>query len=210
MGPKRFSRKELAKFQVDALDEHGRIFLRCQICGAIWQPKINRRGQLAKNYWHCPQQALHDELVTREEVAYHEAGHAVLGHLLGIHIDHATIIPKEHIAGQVSYSINLAKLPPSQQVMITLAGPIAEDLVTKSPRFETFEDLMVHSASDARGVLAVIERYQNEVDVPGHYEVARYLLNKHRPAINAVAEALLKHGQIPGETVATLVNGAEG
>ncbi len=208
MTPKRFSKRELAKVNVDVLKEQKLLFLRCQVCGHIWQPRLTRAGQLIEGYWRCPNLSYHDSIVTREEVAYHEAGHAGLGHLLGIHIDHATIVPRDNIFGQVCYSINLAKLPPSQQVMIALAGPIAEDMVTKSPRFETFDDLMRHSESDGRGVLEVVARHRHEVDVPGHYKVARYLLDKHRHAIMNVAQLLLQKDYISGEVVAQVVNQA--
>jgi len=204
--PKKFSRKELAKVQVDILKEQGRLFLQCQTCGTIWLLPITKLGKLRPNYWVCPNQQQHGSMVTKQEVAYHEAGHAVVGHLLGIPIDYATIIPQYNVAGQVSYTINLGKLPPSQQVMITLAGPIAEDMVTTSPRFQSFEDLMYHSESDGRGVLAIIERHQHEVDIPAHYDVAKYLLTKHRQAVERVASALLKHGQLPGEDVAKIIS----
>ncbi|MDM8519877.1 hypothetical protein QUF64_07500 [Anaerolineales bacterium HSG6] len=204
--PKRFSRSELAKFKIDVLKEQGQVFLKCQECGKIWLPKTNQRGRLAPDYWRCPNQELHSQNPTKEEVAYHEAGHAVIAHYLGIAIDYATIEPNKNIVGQVRYTISLDKLPPSQQVMITLAGPIAEDMVTASPRFVTFEDLMTYSASDGHGVLRVINKYQDQVDMDGHYEVATYLLNKYRPAVEAVAQALLDEGKLLGENLVAMID----
>ena len=204
--PKKFSRTELAKFKVDVLKEQGQVFLKCQKCGKIWLPKINQRGRLLPDYWKCPNQEFHNQTPTKEEVAYHEAGHAVIAHYLGIAIDYATIEPEANIAGQVRYTINLDKLPPSQQVMITLAGPIAEDMVTTTPRFVTFDDLMTYSTSDGQGVLRVINKYKDQVDMDGHYEVATYLLNKHRSAVEAVAQALLDEGKLLGEKLVAMID----
>jgi ATP-dependent Zn protease len=161
---------------------------------------------LLPEYWKCPSEASHQQLVTKEEVAYHESGHAVIAHLLGVAIDYATIVPNGTIAGQVRYTITLDKLPPSQQVMITLAGPIAEDMVTASPRFVTFDDLMSYSESDGWGVLRVVNLYKDEVDIPGHYDVAKYLINKHRDAIEAVAKSLMKHKKLFGEAIVAMID----
>lgn len=204
--PKKFSKIELAKVNVDVLRQNNQLFLRCQICGTIWLPKTNQKGQLLPGYWQCPNAAVHNSMLTREEVAYHEAGHAVMGYLLGVGIDYATIEPNNEVAGRVSYVVSLDKLPPSQQVMITLAGPIAEDMVTATPRFATFDDLMYHSEGDGRGVLQVINRYRDEVDVPGHYKVAKYLLKKHRRAVEVVAQELLTQDRLSGERIVTIVN----
>ena len=43
-------------------------------------------------------EAEHERLTDRQ-VAIHEAGHAVVGHLVGVAIDHVTIIPKGFVAG---------------------------------------------------------------------------------------------------------------
>ncbi len=203
--PKRFSATELAKVNVEVIKQQGKLFLRCQICGAVWLPATNKLGQLLNGYWRCPNTP-HKNMPTKEEVAYHEAGHAVIGQLLGVRIDHVTIVPNDKIAGQVVYTVSFDKLPPSQQVMISIAGPIAEDMVTKTPRFATFEDLLSFSESDGRGVLKTIVRYRNEVDVPGHYRVATYLLNKHRHSIDEVAKALLAKQKLTGEEVAIIVS----
>ena len=37
--------------------------------------------------------------LTDRQTAIHEAGHAVVGHLVGVAIDHVTIIPKGFVAG---------------------------------------------------------------------------------------------------------------
>jgi len=208
IAPKKFSKTELAKVKVDIVKRQGKIFLHCLTCGTFWLPPTNKLGQLVQGYWQCPNREMHEQMVTQTEVAYHEAGHVVMGYLLGINVDYATIIPKEQIAGQVGYSMSLQKLPPSQQVMIALAGPIAEDMVTKTPRFATFDDVMHHSESDGRGVLQVISKYRNQVDVPGHYQVATYLLNKHRAAIEVVAKALLEHGEMVGDALVRLIRQA--
>lgn len=204
--PKSFSKTELAKVKVDILRQRNQLFLRCQICGKIWLLKTNQKGQLLPGYWQCPNAAVHKSMLTRQEVAYHEAGHAVMGHLLGVGIDYATIEPNNEIAGRVSYVVSLDKLPPSQQVMITLAGPIAEDMVTSTPRFATFDDLMYHSEGDGQGVLQVINRYRDEVDLPGHYKVARYLLEKHRRVIELVAQELLTQDRLSGERIVAIIN----
>ncbi|GEM_PF-6224900 len=198
------SATDLAKVNVEILKEHGNIFLRCQICGAVWLPATNKMGQLLKGYWKCPHSP-HKNIPTKKEVAYHESGHAVMGHLLGVRVDHATIVPNNSVAGQVVYTVTFDKLPPSQQVMIAIAGPIAEDMVTETPRFATFEDLLTFSESDGRGVIQAINRYRKEVDVPGHYQVATYLLNKHRQSIDEIAQSLLEKNRLTGKEVAEII-----
>ena len=41
--------------------------------------------------------------IDREVVAYHEAGHAVVAHLLGLTVDHITIVPDGDISGHVMH-----------------------------------------------------------------------------------------------------------
>ena len=156
--PNAFTPIELAKVNVEILRQQGNTFLRCLICGAVWPPATQGR-RLLPNYWHCPNHP-HHGVPTRKEVAYHEAGHAVMAHLLGIPIVEASIEVSAGTLGHVSYTTPFENLPPSQQVMITLAGPIAEDMITKIPRFVTFEDIFQHSESDWRGVVVTLNRHK--------------------------------------------------
>ena len=53
-GPKRFSKPELEKVDVEILERHRSIQLLCKRCGQIWSPELKPGGgKFPRGYWRC-------------------------------------------------------------------------------------------------------------------------------------------------------------
>jgi hypothetical protein len=88
-----------------------------------------------------------DDRIAR--VAFHEAGHAVIGSALALPISYATVRPFNDWAGHVMFASNFVNVGSEPHLLLTLAGPVAEQRqFPTAPRLD-------HSI-DMRGALAII------------------------------------------------------
>jgi hypothetical protein len=62
----------------------------------------------------------------RDRVAYHEAGHAVIGAAFNVPISYATVRPDAVWAGHVLFSVKMTQIDCSAYMLLTLAGEAAE------------------------------------------------------------------------------------
>jgi ATP-dependent Zn protease len=152
-----------------------------------------------------------------EGTAYHEAGHAVMGCILGRTPQRVTIIPDG--SGAVGKVESEADWPASakryldaspekqdyvkKRVLIELSGSIAHAL--HNPNREP--DL--GDAEDTRWARAmIIENVSWDDDHEGYLEQCREeaqsLLRQHWPWVEAVAQALIKHKTRDGEQLLAL------
>jgi len=82
-------------------------------------------------------------------VAFHEAGHAVIGSALALPISYATVRPFNDWAGHVMFAHNFVNVDSEPHLLLTLAGPAAEQRqFPTAPRLD-------HSI-DMRCVLGII------------------------------------------------------
>lgn len=51
--PRHYSERQLAKVGVEVVD-FNRVLLKCQSCGQVWSPMIQRGGKFPRGYWQCP------------------------------------------------------------------------------------------------------------------------------------------------------------
>lgn len=152
----------------------------------------------------------------RIATAYHEAGHAVMAISLGRNIQKATIAPAQITAnsrrlGAVKFQKGRSKSSNDlleDEVLILFAGMVAQSHVTGNYCHRG-------AASDLRAVQRLLETRANtekqfEKLHRRMLEKTEYLLSDdvHRPAIQAVAQALLQQESISGRLVRHFLNQA--
>lgn len=143
-------------------------------------------------------------MVSREQTAYHEAGHAVAGKVLGYPVEYATIVPPddlEDVLGVVSFGTYLT---PAFMASGHLSREVRGDLRERLA-FGAFAPQ--HSESDredayecARHISRNPERYLTD-----RRRDARRLLHSHWTAVTAIATALLARGILSGDEVRQLL-----
>ena len=154
----------------------------------------------------------------KDLLAYHEAGHVVLMHAKGYESPGVSVLGSEE---EGPYARNgFAVGDPVLDLMVTLAaGAAAEDLYHESQgtgmRFYTsgicltdFTRVADLIGEDAWGVEAPEQLIEEEwwMDC---VDLALNVLRANWMAVNALAEALLKHGSLDGAQITALIRAAE-
>jgi hypothetical protein len=142
----------------------------------------------------------------RKLVAYHEAGHAVIGRVLDIPIKHATIEPKAlNCDGCVTQDPKRLPLKAfsERDVMWTFAGNLAEQKFTGEPGNGAGGDnefIRCHSQ-----FLPKAKRRTVRADLKARTEK---LVGKHWPEIEEVARELLRVGTVSGDRIDAIMSWA--
>ncbi len=149
-----------------------------------------------------------------ESTAYHEAGHAVARHCLGLKIKKVTIVPHDDCLGSVSGpsatgrhqldvdNSNQARLKMERGVMVSLAGCIAQRKFNRKTYRHDHCRQDLHHAMD---ILSYFTGSSDELKAYHHFLNIRTenLLNKPMvwTMIQAVAKELLLSRTLTGEQV---------
>ena len=160
--------------------------------------------------------AIEELAYTREEVAYHEAGHAVMAYFLGVRVLSASIQPEEGISeGHVLFPgvptwVENNDSPRAYRwleysVRVAMAGPVAYRIHTgthsehaASSDSRQAVDLAYHACGSTRQVEAWLHWL--------HVVVEEYLSSPMRwKAVEAVAAALLKHKRLSGRRLRKII-----
>ena len=156
---------------------------------------------------------------TPRRVALHEAGHAVMAHVLGQRLWRASIKPDEHTLGRVARhwrGIDPQAMAPRMErrirdeALVSLAGDAAERIGTgRGDRRATWETDRLKAAS-AIEALTWGDEGGREAWLLGRLLRLRAdrMLRRHWPAVLAVAGALEERREIPGGELARLVRAA--
>ena len=145
---------------------------------------------------------------TLEEVAYHEAGHVVVGHSLGVELASVDIL-RDGEGGNGHSVFNVPRwFRPSaplderrrryaEAVVITfLAGPIAEARIAG---FSNLEGSGYDLDAVAREWLRLLEPPErHEARLAGLSQQAQQLVDQNWPAIEKLARALLERRRLTG------------
>jgi ATP-dependent Zn protease len=151
--------------------------------------------------------------VDLKHIAYHEAGHAVIGLVVGYDVRSVTIKPKYGALGKTSVqpgaaSSNRCVDRDAAAIKIGLAGPLAEQLISPV----RFDELLTNGCRhDWRNV----KRIARDLNTPREAEIlivmlaieTATLVQQHRQSIVSVATALLERETLTGEEIARLTNG---
>jgi hypothetical protein len=128
----------------------------------------------------------------RKEVAFHEAGHAVIGHELDRAVETATIKPDKGYLGRVTHDWFRQIDDYTNDILCSMAGAIAESEFTGQP-FEWSAPNLRTDLQNIRYAKKCLEKAGHEVHPDSYYEEqTRKLVREHWRKIEALAEALLK------------------
>jgi ATP-dependent Zn protease len=143
---------------------------------------------------------------SKELAAYHEAGHAVAAHALGVEVEGVSIM---HYEGSTGHTIT--PLPENfdssdeeadavlEKHLITgVAGAASEELLT--------EELSELSGKDLEGVAKLLMGLEDagapvQADSEEALDKAKSILRDNWDSVRALAEALLKHEELGREGV---------
>jgi len=157
--------------------------------------------------------------VDRRHTAYHEAGHAVIGHVLGYDVRKATIrkrynslggawVSKPSSLGATEVQAGSTERDDFGHICVDLAGPLAEKLVNRS----SFKELIANGSSGdwetAQRRARRINRKQSGTVIDVLVEETKALVQHHRAAIARVAAALLERETVNGDDIKRLTNGS--
>jgi ATP-dependent Zn protease len=133
-----------------------------------------------------------------EAIAHHEAGHAVIGRVLGIEVEFVTITPDIDFAGSCTsdYAMYLAFFANDatrlsaieKDTIVTLAGPIAEVVTTMMELLP--EDLRPELYGE------LFDRLSFDTEI---------MVNSHWSSIERLAHALLEWSDLNGAHVDDLI-----
>ncbi len=152
--------------------------------------------------------------------AFHEAGHAVMAHILGVPVEAIGIARNRSGGGYIDFAAeaeppagNMAALQVTlrAQVYVITAGMAAEVLITGG-RYR------VHACSeDYARARRLFEMLSTKLRDAGHSrravdygitDVATRLLRPHMAAIRAIAAELLRRGRLTGDEIAGVIAGS--
>jgi ATP-dependent Zn protease len=152
---------------------------------------------------------------TRESIAYHEAGHAVVNVLLGLPVESVKIIPGRrqlHGARMRTLGTTIMKVSGTvagrrRRAESSLAGPLAEERFLAARSREDVIDLDRVTALDQapkcrRGSDAALDWFADRA------EKARRLIDKHWSIIGSVAACLLERKALTGAELKDVMRSA--
>ena len=124
---------------------------------------------------------------------FHEAGHAVIAHILGVPISRVTL-----------HGLSTRSRPQDQanQAIVAYAGPIAED---RHRRYSVEQHRQMWAGAEWRADLVNAVRYLGDGDPKLALAQARQLVNEHWPSIELLAAALLARETLTGDEIAALL-----
>jgi hypothetical protein len=150
-------------------------------------------------------------------IAYHEAGHAVACHCMGVKVASATIVPKkDEYHGRVQHEnmfrgvrpdieVNdRARLQIERKIIISLAGAAAQRRHNKKS-WRSY-----HSSSDFRAIANVVHyvcAFGADADAYIRWLEIRTdnLIAAHWPEVQRIAKELLERKTVPGDEIAALI-----
>jgi HK97 family phage prohead protease len=145
-----------------------------------------------------------------ELVAHHEAGHAVIGSLLGLPIAKATVGGPAGLMGCVSFGLKSIKsLPPAEQALLNVSGLAAE-------RWFGETQLQLNGQSDVKGAVRALKKATGSK--PSNAAIARMAEKAavvfREPGIHDAVKTLAAKlcgsvaGQMAGNDIAETINTA--
>lgn len=124
---------------------------------------------------------------TRKQIAFHEAGHAVVARLLGLTVTNVTI----EVRGYAGVETDAGLVDPS-----TLRRERAIMLLASDPAQQLAGPIIDHGYSTVEDLLQVEDMFPDEADQADLRLEAIRLVAGHQTEIVAVAEALLRRRRL--------------
>jgi hypothetical protein len=138
--------------------------------------------------------------------AWHEAGHALVGHLVGLDVTESEI----HAAGRSGQTTSRrGAADPVGELVMTASGWVADRLAFVD--HELVRDRATRDRQQARRLAAWLDPRRPDGLVIGADAIARGLLERHSAALSHVAAELLAHRRLVGpRMIATLEAALQG
>ena len=150
-------------------------------------------------------------------LAYHDAGHAIAGHVLGLTVERLSIVPDEHYAGlaDVPIDLDLAHGSPDESndylrrhLVCFLAGAVAEEILTGEPvelgPRSTYRGDW-NGAADCVVELAGKDVKRQAAEGEDAFRKTRAILRENWSVVATLAEALIEHRELTREQVLAIV-----
>jgi ATP-dependent Zn protease len=147
-------------------------------------------------------------------LAYHDAGHAVAGHVLGLTVERLSIVPDEHYAGLADVLDSAHGSPEEsddylrRHLVCFLAGAVAEEILTGEP-VELGPGSMYrgdwNGATDCVVALAGKDVKRQAAESEEAFTKTRAILRENWAVVVALAEALIEHRELTREQVLAIV-----
>jgi len=138
----------------------------------------------------------------RREIAFHEAGHAVIAEKLRYRVDFVTIKPHGRNLGHVRHNIEANRCVRSDhRILHSLAGPIAEAERIGRP-YNRKKDLRGDDLSNVRFEFVSASKTLDDLEAD-----ALQMVRKNWKQIERVAALLIKKGEIVGSEVREAIAG---
>ncbi len=146
----------------------------------------------------------------KELAAYHEAGHAVVAHALGVEVEGVSIVQDEGNLGHtttprpdnVDSSDEEASADLEKHLITGVAGAASEELFT--------EELSELPGKDMAGVAKLLMGLEDagapvQADSEEALDEAKSILRENWSSVQALAEALLEHEELDREGVLAVI-----
>lgn len=130
----------------------------------------------------------------RKSIAYHEAGHAVIAHVLGLRVQSVTVGGANHCAVLTAGAATDARL------YVYAAGPAAHSIYS---RLSLDDAIIALGAGDHEMMMQLTD------DTSHYYNMARRMCRDEWHAIKAVAELLLQRHNLTGDEIEAAILQAE-
>jgi ATP-dependent Zn protease len=143
---------------------------------------------------------------TKELAAYHEAGHAVVAHTLGVEVEGVSIVQDQGSSGHtttprpdnVDSSDEEVSADLEKHLITGVAGAASEELLT--------EELSDLRGKDLEGVAKLLMGLEDagapvQADSEEALDKAKSILRDNWGSVQALAEALLEHEELDREGV---------
>jgi ATP-dependent Zn protease len=175
-----------------------------------WLVGLRRAGCPAFSNTMCSGNTLYERGVVRERnkelAAYHEAGHAVVAHALGVEVEGVSIVQYEGSMGHTTTPLpenadssdEEASADLEKHLITGVAGAASEELLT--------EELSELPGKDMAGVAKLLIGLEYtgapvQADSEEALDKAKSILHDNWGSVRALAEALLKHEELGREGV---------
>jgi hypothetical protein len=173
-----------------------------------WLVGLRRAGCPAFSNTMCSVNTLYERGVVRERnkelAAYHEAGHAVVAHALGVEVEGVSIVQYEGSMGHTTTPLpenadssdEEASADLEKHLIMGVAGAASEELLT--------EELSELPGKDMAGVAKLLIGLEYtgapvQADSEEALDKAKSILHDNWGSVRALAEALLKHEELGRE-----------
>jgi hypothetical protein len=139
----------------------------------------------------------------RKALAYHEAGHAVIGYAIGLEIEQVTIVPGEGSLGRCRYQgwdDEQAEADFDTALIVILAGAVAEEIAMGAPS---------RGADEPKALSLVLSQGISEAAAARRIAETRMLVSRflegHWPVVKALAVALRKDRVLEGPQAVAVI-----